>query len=222
MLRRAIHRTPRQHTYSIYLLNFMWGIESTIRKPEELGGLDVVFSDAYPIARGVETGGSGNHLGNPSPTSIRNHTWFSEKRHVKITTLFKISETSNEICDILKHALATYPWQCRGSGVLHTRRTTILDFTDAKRYCSKKGNKLQQFLCKPTLRSSKFWRGADIIRAFPAMRFCLVRSPTFPIGKRNMQKLCQRLQFSGLSLCVLWVHRRYSLVKSRFLTSYGC
>ena len=47
------------------------------------------------------------------------------------------------------------------------------------------------------------------------MRFCLVRSPTFPTGKRNMQKLCQRLQFSGLSLCVPWVHGRYSLVKSR-------
>ena len=30
-----------------------------------------------------------------------------------------------------------------------------------------------------------------------------------------MQKLCQRLQFSGLSLCVPWVHGRYSLVKSR-------
>ncbi len=30
---------------------FLQSIETTIKKPEELGCLDVVFSDAYPIAR---------------------------------------------------------------------------------------------------------------------------------------------------------------------------
>ena len=48
-------------------------IEPSVNEPEEWGCLDVVFSDAYSIARGAETEGSGNYFGNPSPTSIRNH-----------------------------------------------------------------------------------------------------------------------------------------------------
>ena len=71
-----------------------------------------------PNCQWAETGGSGIYPSNPSPTSIRNDTYFSEEKHVKITTLFKISSISSEICDILKHALATHSWQCRGSGQL--------------------------------------------------------------------------------------------------------
>ena len=48
-----------------------------------------------------ETGGSGLP-GDPSPTSNSNDTRFPEKNQVKITTLFKISDPSIEMYDILK------------------------------------------------------------------------------------------------------------------------
>ncbi len=53
------------------------------------GCLDVVFSGAYPIASGAETGGSGNYLSNPSPTSIRKDTYFSEEKYVKLRRCLK-------------------------------------------------------------------------------------------------------------------------------------
>ena len=34
--------------------------------------------------------------------------------------------------DILKHALATYTWQCRGSGTITLAEPPVKDFTDAK------------------------------------------------------------------------------------------
>ena len=46
-------------------------------------------------------GGSGLP-GDPSPTSNSNDTRFPEKNQVKITTLFKISDPSIEMYDILK------------------------------------------------------------------------------------------------------------------------
>ena len=49
------------------------------QKNKKIGCLDVVFSETDPIARWVETGDSGNYLGYPSPTSIRNDTRSSEK-----------------------------------------------------------------------------------------------------------------------------------------------
>ena len=63
-------------------------LKVNVKNKKSLWGLDVVFSDAYPpIARWAETGGRGIHLGNPSPTSIRNDTRFSKKNQVDITTL---------------------------------------------------------------------------------------------------------------------------------------
>ena len=110
------------------------------------GYLDVVFSDAYPIASGAETGGRGIYPGNPSPTSVRNDTYFSEEKHVKITTLSKISTISSEICDILKHALATHSWQCRGSGQLQLLPNHHNGFLRMpKDIIADKKHKIQQF-----------------------------------------------------------------------------
>ncbi|MDE0483250.1 MAG: hypothetical protein OXI67_11770, partial [Candidatus Poribacteria bacterium] len=80
------------------------------------------------IASWVETGGRRIYPGNPSPTSIRNYTRFSEKKSSKTTMLLKISCTSITMHDILKHALAIYAWQCRGSGDYPSRRTTYKGF----------------------------------------------------------------------------------------------
>ncbi|MDE0088817.1 MAG: hypothetical protein OXU23_24065 [Candidatus Poribacteria bacterium] len=71
------------------------------------------FSDAYnPIASWAETGGSGTtpaiRLLRPLVTLLD----FPEKSST-ITTLSKISDISNEMCDILKTALASLDWQCR-------------------------------------------------------------------------------------------------------------
>ena len=94
-----------------------------ISESKRLWRVDVVFSDVSPIASRVETGGSG------TTPAIRLQRLFVilpdfPEKPSKITTLFKISDTSMKIYDIIKPALATQPWQCRGSGVLHTRRTT--------------------------------------------------------------------------------------------------
>ncbi len=51
-----------------------------------------------------------------------------QKEALYIMMMFKISCLSILIYDILKHALAIFAWQCRGSGVLHTRRTTNKGF----------------------------------------------------------------------------------------------
>ena len=48
-----------------------------------------VFSGVCPIASWAETGGRGIYPGNPSPTSIRNHTRFSEKNPVKLRRCLK-------------------------------------------------------------------------------------------------------------------------------------
>ena len=48
-----------------------------------------VFSDAFPIASWVETGGRELYPGNPSPMSIRNRTRFSEKNPVKLRRCLK-------------------------------------------------------------------------------------------------------------------------------------
>ena len=77
------------------------------------GGLNL--RRIYPIASWAETGGSGTtpaiRLLRPFVTLLD----FPEKSSA-ITTLFKISDISNEMCDILKTALASNRWQCRGSG----------------------------------------------------------------------------------------------------------
>ena len=68
------------------------------------------------------------------------------KKTSKITTLLKISCISREMYDILKHALATQSWQCRGSGQLPLLpNPSIMDFTDAKGDYSKNENKIQHF-----------------------------------------------------------------------------
>ena len=50
-----------------------------------------------------------------------------KRQSSKITTLLKISETSNKIYDIIKPHWQI-DWQCRGSGEYHSRRTTIIGF----------------------------------------------------------------------------------------------
>ena len=58
------------------------------------------------IARWAETGGSGTTSVNPSPTSIRNDTRFPEGNQIKSRRCLKISDTSTDIYDIIKPALA--------------------------------------------------------------------------------------------------------------------
>ena len=120
---------------------------------------------SIPIARWAETEGRGFYPGNPSPTSIRNRTRFYEKI-MYIMTMLKISYLSITIYDIIKHALAIFAWQCRGSGVLHTRRTTNKGFYGCRRYITRNENKIQRFyfliikkpiVCEPQSVSNIFY-----------------------------------------------------------------
>ncbi len=61
-------------------------------------------------------------------------------------TLLKISYIATAMYDIIKPALAISAWQCRGSGVLHTRRTTNKGFYGCRRYITKNEKKIQRFL----------------------------------------------------------------------------
>ena len=113
-----------------------------------------------------QLGGDGGERALPrqSVSNVHSESYkiFREKPS-KITTLLKTSCTSGVMCDILKHALATQSWQCRGSGQLPLLPNhSIMDFTDAKGYYSKNENKIQhffhqQFLCESQSPSNKFW-----------------------------------------------------------------
>ena len=115
-------------------------LQSTEAPPsvdQKMWNLDVVFSDAYPIASWVETGGSGNYPGNPSPTSIRNDTRSSEKNQVKLRRCLKY-HAHRLRCVIY---LNTH-WQSQlGSAAVRETDTLaeppITDFTDAKTDYSK-------------------------------------------------------------------------------------
>ena len=115
--------------------------------------------------------------------------------------LFKISNTSTRICDILKHALATHSWQCRGSGQLQLLPNhTILDFTDAKRYYNKEKYKIQQFF--PVLVAiQQILTGRRYLSCISCDQFCLAKFRTFPISKSNLQKLCHLSQFLIVIAC---------------------
>ena len=73
----------------------------------------------------------------------------------------------------------------------------------------------------PKVTIQQILKGATIFAHFLRCGFLFGEiPPPFPTGKGYLQELCQRLQFSDVSLRVLRVHGRCNLVKSRFLTPY--
>ena len=110
---------------------------TTISESKKSGYLDVVFSDAYPIASWVETGGRGVYPGNPSPTSIHNHTRPSEKNQVKLRRCLKYHAYQSRYMIYLN----THWQSTLGSAAVRETdplaEPPVRDFTDAKRHCSK-------------------------------------------------------------------------------------
>ena len=115
------YTSPTKHTRSTRAT----GIDARSSANEKIYGVWTLNSQTQtqlPDGRRREIEGSISAIRLLRP--LVNDTRFSEKNQVKSRRLFKISETSNDIYDILKPALAIQTWQCRGWGDFHSRPTT--------------------------------------------------------------------------------------------------